>query len=78
MAWSLDAFCIDEDLAKEAATIIESEAKGVSVSIQKLEDKLAVQSTQELESMKGRMFESKLESDRLRERIRALERDTKT
>lgn len=39
VAWSLDAFCIDEDLAKEAASIIEGEAKGVSVSIQKLEDK---------------------------------------
>ena len=39
VAWSLDAFCSDEDLANEAAAIIEREAKGASVSIQKLEDK---------------------------------------
>ncbi|MEZ6031327.1 MAG: 50S ribosomal protein L11 methyltransferase [Hyphomonadaceae bacterium] len=39
VAWSLDAFCTDEDLAKEAAAIIEREAQGVSVSVQKLEDK---------------------------------------
>jgi ribosomal protein L11 methyltransferase len=39
IAWSLDAFCIDEDLAKEASAIIEREAPGVPVSIQKLEDK---------------------------------------
>lgn len=39
VAWSLDAFCIDEDLAKEAAAIIEKEAPGISVSVQKLEDK---------------------------------------
>ena len=39
VAWSLDAFCSDEELAGEAAAIIEREANGVSVSIQKLEDK---------------------------------------
>lgn len=39
VAWSLDAFCVDETLAKEAAALIEREAPGAQVSIQKLEDK---------------------------------------
>jgi ribosomal protein L11 methyltransferase len=39
VSWSLDAFCIDEDFANEAAAIIEREATGVSASVQELEDK---------------------------------------
>jgi ribosomal protein L11 methyltransferase len=39
VAWSLDAFCVDEDLAKEAAAVIEREAAGASVSVQQMEDK---------------------------------------
>lgn len=39
VSWSLDAFCIDEDLANEAAAIIEREVPGVSASVVELEDK---------------------------------------
>jgi len=39
VAWSLDAFCTDEERAAEATAIIEREAPGISVSTQKLEDK---------------------------------------
>ena len=39
VSWSLDAFCIDEDLANEAAAIIEREVSGVSASVVELEDK---------------------------------------
>ncbi len=39
VSWSLDAFCLDEDLAKEAAAIIEREAPSVRAAVQKLDDK---------------------------------------
>lgn len=39
VSWSLDAFCTDEDLAKEAAAIIEREIPAARASVQKLEDK---------------------------------------
>ncbi len=39
VSWSLDAFCIDESLAKEAAAIIEREAPSARAAVQKLEDK---------------------------------------
>lgn len=39
VSWSLDAFCIDEVLANEAAAIIERETPGIHPSVQKLEDK---------------------------------------
>lgn len=39
VAWSLDAFCTNEELAREAAALIEREAPGVPVSVQKMEDK---------------------------------------
>jgi len=39
VAWSLDAFCTHEELAREAATLIERAAPGVPVSVQKMEDK---------------------------------------
>lgn len=39
VAWSLDAFCTNEELAREAATLIERAAPGVPVSVQKMEDK---------------------------------------
>lgn len=38
-AWSLDAFCMDQDAANGAASIIELEAPGVNASVQELEDK---------------------------------------
>lgn len=37
--WSLDAFCMDEESASGAASIIELEAPGTSASVQELEDK---------------------------------------
>lgn len=39
VSWSLDAFCIDEDLAKEAAAVIEREAPSARAAVQKLDDK---------------------------------------
>ena len=39
VSWSLDAFCIEEDQANEAATIIEREAPGVRAAVEKLDDK---------------------------------------
>jgi ribosomal protein L11 methyltransferase len=39
VSWSLDAFCIDEDQAKETAAIIEREIPSARASVQKLEDK---------------------------------------
>ena len=39
VSWSLDAFCIAEDLANEAAAIIEREAPGVRIVVEKLDDK---------------------------------------
>ena len=39
VSWSLDAFCVAEDLANEAAAIIEREAPGVRVVVEKLDDK---------------------------------------
>lgn len=39
ISWSLDAFCLDEGLAKEAAAIIEREAPSVRATVQKLDDK---------------------------------------
>jgi ribosomal protein L11 methyltransferase len=39
VAWSLDAFCTNEELAREAAALIEQAAPGVPVSVQKMEDK---------------------------------------
>jgi ribosomal protein L11 methyltransferase len=38
-SWSLDAFCLDEDLARETAAIIAREAPSVRASVQKLDDK---------------------------------------
>lgn len=39
VSWSLDAFCIDEDQAKETAEIIEREIPSARASVQQLEDK---------------------------------------
>jgi ribosomal protein L11 methyltransferase len=39
VSWSLDAFCVDEDLAKEAAVIIEWEIPSARAAVQKLDDK---------------------------------------
>ena len=39
ISWSLDAFCIAEDQANEAAAIIEREAPGARASVEKLDDK---------------------------------------
>lgn len=39
VSWSLDAFCIDEDRAKEAAAIIEREVPSARAAVQKLDDK---------------------------------------
>lgn len=39
VSWSLDAFCIDEDLAKEAAAVIEREVPSARAAVQKLDDK---------------------------------------
>ncbi len=36
--WSLDAFCLDEDLARTCAAFLESESPGLSAAVQKLED----------------------------------------
>lgn len=38
-SWSLDAFCISEDLAQETADFIVREAPGARASVQKLDDK---------------------------------------
>lgn len=38
-AWSLDAFCMDQESANGAASIIQLEVPGVSASVQQLEDK---------------------------------------
>lgn len=38
-AWSLDAFCTDENLAREAAAIIERESPGARASVEKLADR---------------------------------------
>jgi len=37
--WSLDAFCVDEELANEAAAIIEREIPDARPAVQKLDDK---------------------------------------
>jgi ribosomal protein L11 methyltransferase len=39
VSWSLDAFCADETLAGEAASLISREASGARASVQKLDDK---------------------------------------
>lgn len=39
VSWSLDAFCISEELAKEAAAIIEWEIPSARAAVQKLDDK---------------------------------------
>ena len=39
VSWSLDAFCVDEDRAKEAAAIIEREIPSARAAVQKLDDK---------------------------------------
>jgi ribosomal protein L11 methyltransferase len=39
VSWSLDAFCVDEDLAKAAAAIIEHEIPSARPTVQKLDDK---------------------------------------
>lgn len=39
VSWSLDAFCVDEELANEAAAIIEREIPGTRPAVQKLDDK---------------------------------------
>lgn len=39
ISWSLDAFCIEEDLANEAAAIIEREVPGARAAVEKLDDK---------------------------------------
>ncbi|HOY79912.1 MAG TPA: 50S ribosomal protein L11 methyltransferase, partial [Hyphomonadaceae bacterium] len=39
VSWSLDAFCIDEELANEAAAIIEREIPEARPAVQKLDDK---------------------------------------
>lgn len=38
-SWSLDAFCLDEDLARQAAEIIEREAPLARAAVQQLDDK---------------------------------------
>lgn len=38
VSWSLDAFCVDEDLAKEAAAVIEREVPSARAAVQKLDD----------------------------------------
>lgn len=39
ISWSLDAFCIEEDLANEAAAVIEREVPGARAAVEKLDDK---------------------------------------
>lgn len=39
VSWSLDAYCIEEEQAKEAAAIMEREAPTARASVQKLDDK---------------------------------------
>ena len=39
ISWSLDAFCIEEDQANEAASIIEREVPGARAAVEKLDDK---------------------------------------
>jgi ribosomal protein L11 methyltransferase len=39
VSWSLDAFCTNQDLARETAAIIEREQPGARPSVQKLDDK---------------------------------------
>jgi ribosomal protein L11 methyltransferase len=39
VTWSLDAFCLDAELAKEAAAIIEREIPSARAAVQKLDDK---------------------------------------
>ena len=39
VSWSLDAFCIEEEQANEAAAIIEREAPGARPAVEKLDDK---------------------------------------
>ena len=39
VSWSLDAFCTDEDLAKQAAAVIEREIPSARAAVQKLDDK---------------------------------------
>lgn len=39
VSWSLDAFCIEEDQANEAAAIIEREVPGARAAVEKLDDK---------------------------------------
>ncbi len=39
VSWSLDAYCVDEEQAKEAAAIMEREAPAARASVQKLDDK---------------------------------------
>lgn len=39
VSWSLDAYCIEEEQAKEAAAIMEREAPEARASVQKLDDK---------------------------------------
>lgn len=39
ISWSLDAFCIEEDQANEAAAIIEREVPGARAAVEKLDDK---------------------------------------
>ncbi len=39
ISWSLDAFCIAEDQANEAAAIMEREAPGTRASVERLDDK---------------------------------------
>jgi ribosomal protein L11 methyltransferase len=39
VSWSLDAFCVDEELANEAAAIIEREIPDARPAVQKLDDK---------------------------------------
>jgi ribosomal protein L11 methyltransferase len=39
VTWSLDAFCVSEDLAQETAAILSQEAPAARASVQKLDDK---------------------------------------
>lgn len=39
VSWSLDAFCIEQEQAEEAAAIIEREAPGTRAAVEKLDDK---------------------------------------
>jgi ribosomal protein L11 methyltransferase len=39
ISWSLDAFCVSEELAHETAAIIQKESPGARASLQKLDDK---------------------------------------